>query len=104
MLNGKIHIAGYCRTSAEEQRQGINTIESQLVSITDFVNRHFPDAELTLFTDRNCEACRFEDRAGYQEMRSGLVVHRYDVLVVKDISRFSRRNSRGLGELEDLRD
>jgi hypothetical protein len=27
----------------------------------------------------------------------------YDVLIVKDFSRFSRRNSRGLVELEDLR-
>ena len=30
--------------------------------------------------------------------------HQYDILVVKDFSRFSRRNSRGLVELEDLRD
>ena len=30
--------------------------------------------------------------------------HRYDILIVKDFSRFSRRNSRGLVELEDLRD
>lgn len=30
--------------------------------------------------------------------------HKYDILIVKDFSRFSRRNSRGLVELEDLRD
>ena len=30
--------------------------------------------------------------------------HKYDILVVKDFSRFARRNSRGLVELEDLRD
>ena len=30
--------------------------------------------------------------------------HRKDILVIKDFSRFSRRNSRGLVELEDLRD
>ncbi|MCI7018286.1 MAG: recombinase family protein [Clostridiales bacterium] len=37
-------------------------------------------------------------------MRRGLTSHRYGILVVKDSSRFSRRNSRGLVELEDLRD
>ena len=37
-------------------------------------------------------------------MRKGLIRHQYDILVVKDFSRFSRRNSRGLVELEDLRD
>ena len=30
--------------------------------------------------------------------------HKYDILIIKDFSRFSRRNSRGLVELEDLRD
>ena len=37
-------------------------------------------------------------------MRKGLMSHQYDILIVKDFSRFSRRNSRGLVELEDLRD
>ena len=32
------------------------------------------------------------------------MAHRLDILVIKDFSRFSRRNSRGLVELEDLRD
>lgn len=32
------------------------------------------------------------------------MAHKYDILIVKDFSRFSRRNSRGLVELEDLRD
>ena len=37
-------------------------------------------------------------------MRRGLMDHQKDILIVKDFSRFSRRNSRGLVELEDLRD
>ena len=37
-------------------------------------------------------------------MRRELMSHRKDILIVKDFSRFSRRNSRGLVELEDLRD
>ena len=37
-------------------------------------------------------------------MRKKLVTRQYDILIVKDFSRFSRRNSRGLVELEDLRD
>ena len=37
-------------------------------------------------------------------MRRGLMGHQKDILIVKDFSRFSRRNSRGLVELEDLRD
>ena len=37
-------------------------------------------------------------------MRKAMMAHKIDILVVKDFSRFSRRNSRGLVELEDLRD
>ena len=64
----------------------------------------FPGSTLTLFEDRDRSGYTFEQREGYQAMRKGLVSHKYDILVVKDFSRFSRRNSRGLVELEDLRD
>ena len=37
-------------------------------------------------------------------MRPYLMTGQYDILIIKDLSRFSRRNSRGLVELEDLRD
>ena len=37
-------------------------------------------------------------------MRRGLLDHRFDILLIKDFSRLSRRNSRGLMELEELRD
>ena len=57
-----------------------------------------------LFEDRDRSGYTFEQREGYQTMRRGLMEHGYDVLIVKDFSRFSRRNSRGLVELEDLRD
>ncbi|MBR1586565.1 MAG: recombinase family protein, partial [Clostridia bacterium] len=72
--------------------------------ITDFVKTRFPDSELTFFEDRDKSGYTFEQRPGYQEMRQQLMAHRLDILVVKDFSRFSRRNSRGLVELEDLRD
>ena len=56
------------------------------------------------YEDRDRSGYTFEQREGYQAMRRELVAHRLDILVVKDFSRFSRRNSRGLVELEDLRD
>ena len=37
-------------------------------------------------------------------MRRKLIRGEHQILVVKDFSRFSRRNSKGLVELEDLRD
>ena len=78
------------------------SIENQKAILQDFVNRRFPGSSLD--EDRDCFGYSFEQWEGYQAMRKGLVRHQYDILVVKDFSRFSRRNSRGLVELEDLRD
>ena len=98
-------IAGYCRISVDEELDRDNvSIENQKAIIEDFVRRKFPGSTLTFYEDRDRSSYTFEQREGYQAMRKGLMSHRYDILVVKDFSRFSRRNSRGLVELEDLRD
>ena len=98
-------IAGYCRISVDEELDRDNTsIENQKAIIEDFVKEKFPGSSLTFFEDRDRSGYTFEQREGYQRMRTGLLNHTYDILVVKDFSRFSRRNSRGLVELEDLRD
>ena len=98
-------IAGYCRISVDDELDRDNvSIENQKAIIQDFVNTRFPGSSLTFYEDRDRSGYTFEQREGYQTMRKGLIRHQYDILVVKDFSRFSRRNSRGLVELEDLRD
>ena len=98
-------IAGYCRISVDDELDRDNvSIENQKTIIEDFVRRKFPGSSLTFCEDRDRSGYTFEQREGYQAMREGLMSHQYDILIVKDFSRFSRRNSRGLVELEDLRD
>ena len=100
-----LKIAGYCRISVDEELDRDNTsIENQKAIISDFVEHKFPGAELIFYEDRDRSGYTFEQREGYQAMRRELMAHRLDILVIKDFSRFSRRNSRGLVELEDLRD
>ena len=90
-------IAGYCRISVDEELDRDNTsIENQKAIIADFVKDKFPGSTLTFFEDRDRSGYTFEQREDYQRMRKGLLNHTYDILVVKDFSRFSRRNSRGL--------
>lgn len=103
--NAGLRIAGYCRISVDDELDRDNvSIENQKAIIRDFVGRKFPGAELVFFEDRDRSGYTFEQREGYQAMRRELMAHRLDILVIKDFSRFSRRNSRGLVELEDLRD
>lgn len=103
--NAGLRIAGYCRISVDDELDRDNvSIENQKAIIRDFVGHKFPGAELVFYEDRDRSGYTFEQREGYQAMRRELLAHRLDILVVKDFSRFSRRNSRGLVELEDLRD
>lgn len=101
----KFDIAGYCRISVDDELDRDNvSIENQKAIIQDFVKQKFPGSTLTFYEDRDRSGYTFEQREGYQTMRNGLMAHQYDILIIKDFSRFSRRNSRGLVELEDLRD
>lgn len=100
-----VNIAGYCRISVDDELDRDNTsIENQKSIIADYVDKHFPGCTLTFYEDRDRSGYTFEQREGYQKMRPLLMDGSYPILVVKDFSRFSRRNSRGLVELEDLRD
>ena len=100
-----VSLAGYARISVDEELDRDNTsIENQKLIITEYVAKNFPGAKLTFFEDRDRSGYTFEQREGYQKMRKGLMSGEYDILIVKDFSRFARRNSKGLVELEDLRD
>lgn len=98
-------IAGYCRISADEELDRDNTsIENQKKIIEEFVKAKFPKCKLSIYEDRDRSGYTFEQREGYQKLRKKLMNGDISVLIVKDFSRFSRRNSKGLVELEDLRD
>ena len=104
-MKEKFRIAGYCRISVDEEMDKDNTsIENQKAIISDYVARTFPDSALDFYADRDRSGYTFEQREDYQKLRRKLFHGEYDILIIKDFSRFSRRTSRGLVELEDLRD
>ena len=104
-LDVNLKVAGYCRISVDEEADRENTsIENQRAIIADFVQKKFSTATLDFYEDRDRSGYTFEQREGYMKLRPQLMNMTYDILIVKDFSRFSRRNSKGLVELEDLRD
>ena len=101
----KMKIAGYCRISVDEELDKDNvSIENQKKIINDYINKIFPESEIVFYEDRDKSGYTFEQRSNYQTMRKKLLDNEYEILIVKDFSRFSRRNSQGLVELEVLRD
>ncbi|MEG0442233.1 MAG: recombinase family protein, partial [Oscillospiraceae bacterium] len=92
ILPGEIY--GYARISVDEDSNKDNTsIENQCAIISDYVKRRFPGMKLTLFKDRDRSGYTFEQREDYQKMRLGLMSGKSSILIVKDFSRFARRNS-----------
>ena len=94
-----MNISGYTRISVDIEQDRDNTsIENQKAIISDYVATYFPQAKLTLYEDRDRSGYTFEQREGYQQMRPKLFSGESQILIIKDFSRFSRRNSLGLLE------
>ena len=101
----KFAIAGYCRISVDDELNKENTsIENQKAIIEEYVQTYFPGSTLDFYEDRDRSGYTFEQRESYQRLRHKLFQNQYDILIVKDLSRFSRRNGAGLVKLEALRD
>ena len=104
-MQERFEIAGYCRISVDDDLENDNTsIENQKSIIEDYVRRNFPGSRLTFYEDRDRSGYTFAQRENYMRLREKLLANQYDILIVKDLSRFSRRNGYGLVELETLRD
>ncbi len=98
-------VSGYCRISVDEELNKDNTsIENQKKIIEEFAKKKFPKCKLSFYVDRDRSGYTFEQREDYQKLRKRLMSGKTKILIVKDFSRFSRRNSKGLVELADLRD
>ncbi len=98
-------IAAYARISVDDDLDNENvSIENQKAIIQDFVDNRFPGSKVTYFEDRDMSGYTFEQRTSYQKMKKALLRQEFDMLIVKDFSRFGRRNSLGLLELENFRD
>ena len=96
-------IAAYTRISVDLELNRENTsIENQKAIIGDYCKMNFPTSTVDYFEDRDHSGYTFEQRPGYMELRPKLLSKQYDILIVKDLSRFSRRTGKGLAEFEML--
>ena len=99
-----LKIAAYTRISVDIELDRDNTsIENQKAIIGDYCKLHFPTSTVDYYEDRDKSGYSFEQRPSYYyDLRPKLMRGDYDILIVKDLSRFSRRTGKGLAEFEDL--
>jgi len=99
-------ISLYARISVDTEKESDEntSIDNQLKIIHNYIKQYFPKCTYKEYIDRDRSGYTFEQRENYQEMRRSLLGGKSKILVVKDFSRFSRRTSLGLWELEQMRD
>ena len=102
MVN-RYNIAAYTRISVDTEIGQDNTsIENQKDIIADYCRAMFPTSNVDYYEDRDKSGYTFDQRPSYVQLREKLFSQEYDILIVKDLSRFSRRTGMGLYEFERL--
>lgn len=99
-------IVGYARISVDiEKEEDKNvSIENQIDFIEDYAKAHFPIAALKYTRTETDQATPLSKERIIRRCSKRLWNGEAKILLVKDFSRFARRNSLGLYELELLRD
>lgn len=83
-----MNIAAYCRVSTEKEDQ-LNSLEAQKKFFADYTNRT-GDNLVRLYADEGLSGTKIKNRKEFLQMMADAESGVFDMVVVKDISRFAR--------------
>lgn len=83
-----MNIAAYCRVSTEKEDQ-LNSLEAQKEFFSEYTKRT-GDTLVRLYADEGLSGTKIKNRKEFQRMMADADRHLFDMVVVKDISRFAR--------------
>ncbi len=95
-------VAAYCRVSTDKEDQA-NSFESQQRYFREYIDRQ-PDWELyEIYADEGITGTSTKKRAAFNRMISDARLHRFDLIVTKEISRFARNTLDSLAYTRELK-
>ena len=95
-------VASYCRVSTDKEDQA-NSFESQQRYFREYIDRQ-PDWELyEIYADEGITGTSTQKRAAFNRMISDARLHRFDLIVTKEISRFARNTLDSLTYTRELK-
>lgn len=97
----ELKIGIYARESRDDNEKNYETIETQRDLLVGYAARNFEGRVAAIYMDDNVSGSSF-DRAGLNRLKEDVVNHRLDILLVKDLSRLGRSNSKTLFFLDFL--
>lgn len=83
-----MNIAAYCRVSTEKEDQ-LNSLEAQKEFFSEYTKRT-GDTLIRLYADEGLSGTKIKNRKEFLRMMADAEHHLFDMVVVKDISRFAR--------------
>lgn len=99
---GIMRVAAYCRVSTDKKDQA-NSFESQQRYFYEYIDRH-PDWELyQIYADEGITGTNTKKRAAFHRMIRDAQLHRFDLILTKEVSRFSRNILDTISYTRDLR-
>lgn len=95
-------VAAYCRVSTEKEDQA-NSFESQQRYFREYIERQ-PDWELyDIYADEGITGTSTKKRAAFNRMIADAKQHRFDLIITKEVSRFSRNILDSISYTRDLK-
>ncbi|WP_368220785.1 recombinase family protein [Anaerotruncus rubiinfantis] len=96
-----LRLAAYCRVSTELGEQ-LESLENQKSFFEEFARRHHYDL-VEIYADEGISGKQIHNREAFLRMLSDAGQHLFDMVVVKDISRFSRNTVDFLNAVRQLK-
>lgn len=96
-----IRVAAYCRISTDKEEQ-LDSLEHQKQFFLDFAQKEGYKLA-ALYADEGISGKSIRNRAQFQQLLQDAEEHRFDLVVVKDISRFARNAVDFLSSIRKLK-
>jgi len=97
----KINIAAYCRVSTEKEDQ-LNSLETQKQFFTEYAN-HNNHNLVKIYADEGISGTKIKNRKEFLKLMKDSHQNLFDMVVVKDISRFARNTVDFLQSIRTLK-
>jgi len=96
-----MNLAAYCRVSTDKNDQ-INSLESQKVFFNEFAKSNSHKL-INIYADEGISGTKIKNRAEFRRLMHDATLGLFDMVIVKDISRFSRNTVDFLNSIRTLK-
>lgn len=98
----KIKVAAYCRVSSETDEQ-LNSLSVQREYFDELFAAHSDLTNVGIYYDERISGLNIRKRAGFNKMVDDALAGKFDLIIVKLISRFARNTIDALKTIRDLK-